>query len=271
MAASSQMSGVGLGIALPTVLQLGCMPFQLPARHVAVLSYGIAAIFTVYGLTSLSKLRKTDAFQRCERGGIDELAKSPQISAMIQSNWQRWTKLRFRQVFFPSFGILLGFSMMVYSGLLTPHMPSRGDWPLPAQLPTLLLSTTNACDFIGRIAASKALQRVPLLSSLPFLMFMQVLRIGLLLCVVTYCRQPPEWVTSNAPIVGLYALSSVLTGALATCLTQFAQSICMRTSGKDNDKVSKLPCPIASQIMWLATVLGSACGAMVMPVLLPMP
>lgn len=271
MAASSQMSGVGLGIALPTVLQLGCMPLGLPARHVAVLCYGTAAIFTVYGLASLSKLRRADAFQRCERGGIDELSKTPGLSGVIQSNWQRWTRLRFRQVFFPSFGLLVGFSVMVYSGLLTPHMPSRGNWPLPEQLPTLLLSTTNACDFIGRIAASKALQRVRFLSSLPFLLLVQLFRVGLLLCVLAYCREPPEWVTSNVPIVGLYAMSAVLTGAVATCLTQFAQTICMKTSGKNNDQVSKLPCPIASQIMWLATVLGSACGAMLMPVFLPMP
>lgn len=271
MAASSQMSGVGLGIALPTMVQLLCMPFQFEASHVAFLCYSVAAVFTLYGLISLSKLRQTDAFQRCERGGIDEMAKSPGLSGVIQSNWQRWTKLRFRQVFFPSFGLLVGFSMMVYSGLLTPHMPSKGAWPLPEQLPTLLLSTTNACDFLGRIAAAKALTRVSLLSSLPFLMFMVLCRVGLLLCVVMYCREPPDWVTSNAPIVGLYALSAILTGGVGVCFTQFAQTICMRTSGRNNDQVSQLPCPIASQIMWLATVLGSAIGAMLMPVFLPMP
>lgn len=275
-AASAQMSGVGFGIALPTVVQLSLMPLAVPSGIVAGLSYGLAAALSLCGMVALAILRNTESFRRCEHGGIDELAGQP-IEKAFAEKFRGYARTRFVQVFFPSLALLANFASMVYCGLLTPRVPTHGTVPSPINLPTCLLGVSNACDFLGRVLAQRLLRQridgsfaflaVPL-QQLPVLFVLLMVRLSFGCACLLYCvLGPPRWPNgSNIAIITIYGMGAFVGGMTTVSLTQFAQALCMLTSGPNMGECRPLPCPLAGQIMWLACVFGSVSGA-----LLPFP
>jgi len=263
---------------------------------VAGLSYALAAVVVSFGLFALLHLRSTAELRRCEYGGVDELTGTPGLAAALHRNFGWWTLARLRHVGWQSVGLAISFAATVYTGLLTPHVPPSGLHPPPQQLPTLLLSTNNVCDFGGRFLALRVLRGSSQLGSastslqrwlqwLPFLIALLLVRLCLVGVGVAYCARghsleghlarttlsPPPPIAaepggSNLLMVALYAVGAFVGGASTVGLTQQAQSVCMSRSGPNLDESSVLPCPLAGQIMFLACIMGSVVGT-----LLPFP
>merc|ERR1711865_59631 len=136
---------------------------------------------------------------------------------------------------------------MVYSGLLTPHLPAEGDFPSPQYLPTLLLSTTNCFDFIGRVCAFRLLQQfsdgplVCLQTCLESKRCLAVLLLLRILFILFAARVSvwgyPAWAAgSNTTMIAAYAIAAFLGGTVTVSLIQCAQSMCMKSGGVNMDQ-----------------------------------
>eukprot|EP00928_Gymnodinium_smaydae_P073250 TRINITY_DN56490_c0_g1_i1.p1 TRINITY_DN56490_c0_g1~~TRINITY_DN56490_c0_g1_i1.p1 ORF type:complete len:293 (-),score=57.49 TRINITY_DN56490_c0_g1_i1:565-1443(-) len=112
-AAAAQMSGVGLGVALPTSAQLLLLPLEAlgPARA-AVISYGLAVVVLAVGLLALPLLARSESFRRCERGGLDALAGHDGLTAVVAPKLSWWIRTRARQLMIPCCGLLLNFQRL---------------------------------------------------------------------------------------------------------------------------------------------------------------
>jgi len=283
-AASAQVSGVGFGVALPTAVQLLLLPLGLPVRVAAVISYGLAFVVTVCGMVALVHFQATKAFIRCERKSLDEVTGSPGSSSIFEERFSWWAARRFLQVSLPSLGLLINFAAMVYCNLLSPHMPNHGAFPPSELLPTLLIGATNAFDFAGRIFALHTLHQSSavvemegckreasgslaegFLQRLPAISLCLLARLLAGAACISYCLRGPveRALGSNAVVLGFYALGALCGGATTVALTQYAQSLCMRTSGPNMDQPASLPCPLAGQIMLLSCILGSVIGSLI--------
>jgi len=259
-AASAQMSGVGFGIAFPTVLQLSLMPFNAPAPGIAVGSYFTALVGVVCGMVGLVLLSRTSSFRR-----IDEAAHL--VEEPFRNNYRNWATRRLHQVAPQSAVLVANFSTGVYLALLTTRLPAKGALPLPDQLPTLLIGVTNACDFLGRFLTLLCLQQESESELKHALRRMLVVlcAFAVRFCIAILCVAYGlnMWsADSNAFILSLYACGAVLGGTITVATTQSAQTVCMRTSGPSMDQMSPLPCPLAGQIMFLACISGCLIGTM---------
>merc|ERR1712226_1793414 len=95
----------------------------------------------------------------------------------------------------------------VYGGLITPRVPAQGFLPLPSQLPTLLLSTTNAFDFAGRMCAYHLFQQfedgtlgclLTCFRQLKFVVLVLLFRAQATILAVYFCMWgPPEWASGS--------------------------------------------------------------------------
>lgn len=267
-AAGAQMNGHGFGIILPSVVQLCLLsmpaissdrPIEAivsPVLSMCVLS--VAAIMLVW-------LRSQESYRICAEGGLDALIMKPGVTEVIKAKFSWWMLTRFKQVSMIAFGLMCTFAATVYCGQMTPFMPVGHSTFWATKLPTLLLSITNLCDFVGRTGAARLPSNWFRCSSLVSILLARAALVVVILLHLHGVLLPVSGMSGAslvAPIAALYAVSSWLSGMASVALTQHAQSKCMRTSGPNMDSDTNIPCPMAGQIMWLATMTGAILGTL---------
>ncbi|CAE8594302.1 unnamed protein product [Polarella glacialis] len=270
-AAAAQMSGHGFGILLPSALQLmllapssGLVSPALAAGCSAAL--GVCVLCLAVGV--LRWLQWQASYRTCAAGGVAALSGSQEIEDLFANRFAGWLQARFWQLLVVSAALALNFAFTVYCGQLTPFLPlaSASGSSFGAQLPTLLLSITNVCDFAGRWVAARLLR---VNSSRPSVVAVLLIGRSAMVVVVTLYAKGllPASANEGPGVVWVlafgYAVNSTLSGLVSVGLTQFGQEKCMRTGGANMDTATGLPCPIAAQVMWLASVVGSISGTLI--------
>lgn len=301
-ASTAHMSGVGFGIALPTVLQMTMTPIGVSPPRAGVVCYSIAASQMMFGVFSFRQLWTSRSFRtlresqhlakECwtengqeaafgEQGSVtnSEAATMLQRLTVVASRYRTYVRVRALQIGLPSTTLALNFASLVYGNMLTTHIKTNGNLLAAEELPTILLGMTNICDFLGRATALVLLQEESKL--LPYRLFQRCLKqapfMGLLLllrfcgiAVAVFCSSAIKdtLAHSDGALIALYAGGAAVGGMLTVATTHLAQTRCMASSGPSMTEYSPIPCPISGQIMFLACIFGSLTGSMC-PLVLP--
>merc|ERR1739848_175065 len=118
------------------------MPLNMPAVHIALISFGLSTSLMILGIVSLLHIESTSVFRE-QASFANEKAKENQ--EIFEKHYRIWLIARLRQVGFQSIGLLTNYACGVYVALLAMRVPPHGTMPLPRQLPTLLIGTANIC------------------------------------------------------------------------------------------------------------------------------
>ncbi|CAK9029457.1 unnamed protein product [Durusdinium trenchii] len=264
-ASGAALKGTGGAILVPMAVQISFLPAALAGLatvnmslmlvfvlSTAILSCSLAALRTLsrsstWALASEHIGAASGCLEECRNPVDNTLGRAPSFS-----------RERLLLVKWCAVGQVFSLTLTTFLLALSPHVPpcesteSAIFWE--RYLATVLVATHTVANFLGRITVSGQWCRRP--APVGVLVFVVLIRLLFIPCILGYTHGHLHWLLPEDPrnlsIIVAYGLMSFTGGLAAMLLSQKAQSLC----GHDH----RIPCPIVSQITWIAIQLGGLIG-----------
>jgi len=260
-ASAAALKGTGGAILIPMVVQIGFLPAAMAGdstiRQSLVVVFLLSAGILVLALPALRTLSRTSTWEMASSSVCASTTCVVECSNPIDHTLGRaphFSGQRLILVRWCAIGQVFSLTLTTFLLALSPHIPPSGTEEIFWQeyLATVLIATHTVANFLGRLSISRFVRP----ASVTLLASVVLLRVIFLPCIISYAKGRMHWLLPadplNLSIILAYALMSFSGGLCAMLLSQKAQSLC----GHDH----RIPCPIVSQITWIAIQLGGLVG-----------
>lgn len=264
-ASASALKGTGGAILIPMAVQIGFLPAAMAGASTInqslIVVFLLSAGVLLLSLLSLRTLSRTDTWEMasaspCAANACVVECRNPVENTLGQA--RDFSRQRLVLVRWCAIGQVFSLTLTTFLLALSPHIPPSpsGTQEMFWQeyLATVLIATHTVAHFLGRLSITGRWCMRP--APLTVLVSMVVIRVIFIPCILSYAKGHLHWLLPSDPlnlsIILVYGLMSFSGGICAMLLSQKAQSLC------DHDH--RIPCPIVSQITWIAIQLGGLIG-----------
>lgn len=263
-ASGAALKGTGGAILIPMAVQISFIPVAL--KGVSTINASVMVVFPLAccilaasyaALRVLSGSVTWSLAARDLQGAMTCMGENHNPADCTLGRAPSFSQQRFLLVKWCAVGQVVSLTVTAFALVLTPHIaPCRSDSAAFWQqyLATILIATHTVANFGGRAAVGGGRSMRP--PSMPLLVSLVLGRLLFIPCIVGYVRGDMRWLLPRDPwnlgITATYFLMSFSGGVAAMLLSMKAQSLC--------DHSHRVPCPIVSQITWIAIQLGGLVG-----------